>query len=184
MDRNAYPTLALNADYTPFATWTWQDAVRALLRGLAHGVNFYDKSVSSPSTTVVLPSVVALNRYVNVDRPAAFTRRNVWIAWRGMCSLCACKLTSETFTFEHVIPRSRGGDVKGFNNVSAACVDCNQKKGNRTLEEAGMSLIRPMFHPTERELIEARMAMSFETPPHESWSDYLSELYWTVPLEE
>ena len=55
MDRNAYPTLALNADYSPYATWTWQDAVRALFRGLAHGVSFYDKSVSSPSTKVVLP---------------------------------------------------------------------------------------------------------------------------------
>ena len=47
-----------------------------------------------------------------------------------------------------------------------------------------MRLIRPLSHPTERELIEARLAMSFETPPHESWSDYISELYWNVPLEE
>ena len=131
MDRNAYPALALNADYSPYATWSWQDAVRALLRGLAHGVSFYDASVSSPSTKIILPSVVALNRYVNVDRPAAFTRRNVLLHARGLCQLCGTKLTSETFTFEHVIPRSRGGDLRGFHAVVAACVPCNATKGNK-----------------------------------------------------
>lgn len=179
----AYPALILNADYTPYDRLSWQDALRALFRGLAHAVSFYDATVSSPSKTFQLPSVMALNRYIDIDRPAAFTRRNLLLAYR-QCNLCGEKLPLSDLTFEHVMPTSRGGAARGYFAVTAACFPCNNRKGNRTLAEAGMSLVRPLYHPTERQIIEARFAMEAERPHPEPWSDYLSELYWTVPLDE
>jgi hypothetical protein len=49
-------------------------------------------------------------------------------------------------TVDHVLPRSRGGDTTWI-NVVAACLRCNLHKGNRTVAEAGMVLVRTPAHP-------------------------------------
>jgi 5-methylcytosine-specific restriction endonuclease McrA len=52
-------------------------------------------------------------------------------------------------TIDHIVPRSRGG-LDSWDNVVAACLRCNVKKGDRTPREADMSLRsmprRPMSH--------------------------------------
>lgn len=54
---------------------------------------------------------------------------------------CAyCGKTNAT-TVDHVVPISRGGERNDLLNVVAACEDCNQRKGNRTPEEAHMRLL-------------------------------------------
>ena len=81
-------------------------------------------------------------------------------------------------TFDHIIPRSRGGRTT-WENVVAACAPCNLAKGNRSLNDAGMSLIQPAYRPTTHHLREAGRAF----PPnhlHESWRDFL---YWDAELE-
>ncbi len=181
---SAYPALALNADFTPYALWTWQDAIRAVFRGVAYPVAEYNASVASPSTRFQLPSVIALNRFVDLDRPAAFTRRNVFLAYGMRCVLCGGHFKSEDLTFEHVVPRSRGGNLRGFANVAPACLPCNNRKGNKTLREAGMHLQMPLYHPTERMIVEARLRLAVDDIPHESWNDFLGRLYWDVPLDE
>src|ERR687884_10993 len=43
-------------------------------------------------------------------------------------------------TLDHIIPRSRGG-TSDPENLCAACIACNQRKGNRTPDEARMPLL-------------------------------------------
>jgi 5-methylcytosine-specific restriction endonuclease McrA len=43
-------------------------------------------------------------------------------------------------TLDHILPRSRGGDTSPVNIVTA-CIKCNNRKGNRTPDEARMPLL-------------------------------------------
>src|SRR5438046_2880489 len=80
----ANPALVLNADfqplsYFPLSLFNWEDAVRAVVRGSHVVVAEYDRVVRSPSTTMRLPSVVALRDYVRPPARVAFTRFNVFL---------------------------------------------------------------------------------------------------------
>ena len=66
-----------------------------------------------------------------ISRRALFARDG----WR--CVYCGT--TNGRLTLDHVVPRSRGGESI-WENVVTACAPCNHKKGNRTLEEAGLHL--------------------------------------------
>ena len=81
-------------------------------------------------------------------------------------------------TFDHVVPRARGGRTT-WTNVVAACGRCNLRKSDMTLKAAGLSLARKPRQPTAAEL----QNVGRKFPPnflHESWMDYL---YWDAELE-
>jgi hypothetical protein len=56
----------------------------------------------------------------------------------AMCAYCGT--TNGRIEAEHILPIGRGG-TDGWNNRVLACATCNARKGNRTPEEAGMSLL-------------------------------------------
>ena len=120
----------LNADYRPLSyfplsLWTWQDAIKAVFLDRVNIVSEYDRIVRSPSFEMRLPSVVSLKTYVKPARYPAFTRFNVFLRDRFMCQYCGAK---DDLTFDHVVPRSRGGQTT-WDNVVAACAPCNLAQG-------------------------------------------------------
>ena len=135
----ACPALVLNADfrplsYYPLSLWSWQDAIKAVFLDRVNIVSNYDKTVRSPSFEMRLPSVVSLKTYVKPSRHPAFTRFNVFLRDRFSCQYCGSR---EDLTFDHVIPRSKGGTTT-WENVVAACSPCNLRKGDRLPDEARM----------------------------------------------
>lgn len=181
---SGYPALVLNADfrplsYFPLSLWSWQEAVKASFLDRVNIVSEYEQAVHSPSFEMNLPSVISLKDYVHLDRRPAFTRFNVFLRDRFRCQYCAAEERSENLTFDHVIPRSRGGRTM-WTNVVTACQSCNLHKGDRLPQECHMAPIRPAHQPTTYELHEHGRAF----PPnflHESWNDFL---YWDAELEE
>ncbi len=179
----AYPALVLNADfrplsYFPLSLWSWQDTVKAVFLDRVNVVDEYDEVVRSPTIEVRLPSVISLKEYINLDRYPAFTRFNVFLRDRFLCQYCGGQYPAEDLTFDHVVPRSRGGRTT-WDNVVTACQSCNLTKGDRLLRECGLHLCRPPARPTTYEL--QRNGRAF--PPnylHESWRDFL---YWDSELE-
>jgi len=175
-----YPALVLNADYQPLSyyplsLWNWQQAIKAVFLERVQVVCEYDQLVHSARMALRLPSVIALKDYVSPPRRAAFTRFNVFLRDGFCCQYCG---SDEELTFDHVIPRSRGGRTE-WTNVAAACSPCNLKKANRTPREAGMRLRAKPHEPTPHEL--HNLGRKF--PPnflHDSWLDYL---YWDAELE-
>jgi len=173
------PALVLNADfrplsYFPLSLWSWQDAVKAVFLERVHIIDHYDAYVRSPSLEMRLPSVIALKEYVQAARHPAFTRFNVFLRDRFTCQYCGEAFPSSALTFEHVIPRSRGGQTT-WSNIVTACMPCNTGKGN----SLRIKPRRMPKEPTLNELLAAKRAF----PPgylHESWMDYL---YWDTPLE-
>jgi uncharacterized protein YndB with AHSA1/START domain len=120
MSMLAHPALVLNADfrpmsYFPLSVLSWQDAVHAVFSERASVVAEYDAWARSPSTRVRLPSVVALRKYQRTQRRVAFTRFNVFLRDRFTCQYCGKVLSASALTFEHVIPRSHGGQTTWSN---------------------------------------------------------------------
>lgn len=68
------------------------------------------------------------------------------------CMYCGQQFGREVLTRDHVIPQSRGGKNVWANLVSA-CRPCNQRKADRTPEEAGMMLKAIPFKPTFAEFL-------------------------------
>ena len=177
---DTFPALVLNADfrplsYYPLSLWSWQEAVKAVFLDRVNIVSEYDRRVHSPNFEMRLPSVVSLKTYVKPALYPAFTRFNVFLRDRFTCQYCGCR---EDLTFDHVIPRSRGGLTR-WDNVVTACAPFNLAKGNMMPRVAGMVPMNPPDRPTVFEL--HRNGRQF--PPnylHDSWLDYL---YWDTELE-
>lgn len=182
--RGDSPALVLNADfrplsYFPLSVWSWQDAVKAVFLDRVNIVSEYDDEVHSPTFSMRLPSVIALKQYVPLSRKPAFTRFNVFLRDRFACQYCGDTPGTSELTFDHVIPRSRGGHTS-WDNVVAACSDCNLIKGNRLPDVCGMIPASQPVEPTNHRLQSNGRAF----PPnflHESWRDFL---YWDSELEQ
>ena len=174
------PALVLNADYRPLSyyplsLWPWQEVIKAVFLDRVDVISTYDQVVRSPSFEMQLPSVVSLKSYVPQDRPPAFTRFNLFLRDGFACQYCG---SPDELTFDHVIPRSRGGRTT-WENIVTACAPCNLTKGGRMPREARM---HPRRHP-ERPSTWELQANGRRVPPnhlHESWLDYL---YWDIELE-
>ena len=177
------PALVLNADfrplnYFPLSLWPWQEAVKAVFLDRVNVVSEYDRVIRSPSWQMRLPSVIALKEYVHLSRRPAFTRFNVFLRDKFTCQYCGFHFSTHELTFDHVVPRSRGGRTE-WTNVVTACGTCNLQKGNKLAHEAGMRMRRRAYQPSNHQLHE----VGRKFPPnylHESWRDYL---YWDTELE-
>ncbi|WP_127903221.1 HNH endonuclease [Solirhodobacter olei] len=175
-----YPALVLNADYRPLSyyplsLWPWQEAIKAAFLDRVSIVAEYDAFVRSPTTEIRIPSVVVLKEFVKPQKRVAFTRFNLFLRDEFCCQYCG---TRGDLTFDHVIPRARGGRTS-WENVVAACSPCNLRKGSKSLRQVGMQLRKPPVPPTAEDMQKAGRKF----PPnylHESWMDFL---YWDAELE-
>ena len=174
------PALVLNADYRPLSyyplsLWNWQDSIKSAYLDRVTIVNNYDRIIKSPSFSMKLPSVIALKSYIKPKSNPNFTRFNVFLRDKFMCQYCG---SNSELTFDHLLPRSKGGKTD-WNNVVTACSSCNVQKGGCLYDNSEMSLQQIPYQPSTEDL--HRNGKNF--PPnflHKSWIDYL---YWDVELE-
>ena len=177
------PALVLNADYRPLSyfplsLWGWQDVVKAVFLERVDIVQKYERIISSPSFKIELPSVIALKEYVHQARIPAFTRFNVFLRDKFTCQYCKKAFSATELTFDHVVPRSKGGKTN-WENVVAACTKCNFYKANKMPDKMGIKPFKPPQRPNAFQLQENGRKF----PPnhlHHTWTDYL---YWDVELE-
>ncbi len=175
-----FPSLVLNADfrplsYYPLSLWPWQDAIKAVFLDRVSILAEYDEVVHSQRTSIRIPSVVVLKDYVKPQKRVAFTRFNLFLRDEFCCQYCGSK---GDLTFDHVLPRSKGG-LTSWENVVAACSPCNLRKANRLLRQSGMHLRRPPHRPNTEEM----QGVGRRFPPnylHDSWVDFL---YWDAELD-
>ena len=174
------PALVLNADfrplsYYPLSIWCWQDAVKSVFLDRVSIVSNYKRKIRSPSFEMNLPSVIALKSFIQPSKNPNFTRFNVFLRDKFACQYCGDR---KDLTFDHLLPKSRGG-LTDWNNVVTACSSCNVKKGGKLYKDCDLKLASKPYAPTVEDL--HRNGRNF--PPnflHESWMDYL---YWDIELE-
>jgi len=101
--------------------------------------------IHSVRMSIPLPSVVRLGSYIKVpSKRIMLTRRNIIKRDGGRCQYCGRKASQ--MTVDHVIPKILGGKDT-WENLVAACQDCNNKKGQRTPEQAKLGILTKPRRP-------------------------------------
>lgn len=171
-------TLLLNATYEPLDVVHWQRAMTLWCQGKVEIVETHDKEVRAVSFSFKLPSIVRLLRFVRNRRRQVvqFTRANIYARDNHTCQYCRQSFSTNELTFDHVWPVCRGG-TRSWDNIVTCCVRCNRKKGSRTLDEAGLTLMRPPTRPAYTPIF--RVTVGLRRTP-DSWRSFL---YWNAELD-
>lgn len=159
--------LVLNQNYEPLNVCNAYRAFVLVHRGKAEVLEPGEGALRSPSLTFSLPSVIRLVYFIRRPRPQMhLSRRDVFLRDRHTCQYCGRQ--TRDLTLDHVTPRHRGGRHE-WENVVAACKICNHRKGNRTPEEAHLTLLRPPFRP----YVPAYQLLRYRAPVHDSWRKFV-----------
>lgn len=127
--------LVLNAGYEPLHRVSVKHAIKMIVREVAVIEESVDDKTFGPFP---MPKVLRLLKYIKMNWRTVnprFSKRKLFIRDNYECAYCGKTAT----TVDHILPRSRGGTTI-WENAVASCLKCNHKKGNRTLEEANMTL--------------------------------------------
>lgn len=164
------PVLVLNATYEPIHVTAARRAIVLVLKGVARTEEANHAVVHAPSLSLLVPSVIRLLEYRHIPRQSrALSRRNILLRDRNTCQFCGQVFPASELTLDHVTPRSRGGQTS-WENLVACCHRCNNIKGDRTPEEAGLGLIRK---PRPYTLHTNRQLMRLLGHAEEKWRKYL-----------
>lgn len=182
-------TLVLNADYRPLSTWPLslvdaRDAVSTIWRDRADVVDVWPGEVfRSPSVTLPIPKVIALRTYAPVHTDPKFCRRSILLRDGFRCQYCGDPFEASELTFDHVVPRAKGGQTT-WENILSACVKCNKDKRSQDAnwsgrKGSGLRPLKPPRKPTTAELLRAGLRFLDERVR----DDFASWLYWSEELQ-
>lgn len=184
------PTLVLNKSWSPVSICTTKKAIAKTMLGLAHILdpetytlyNFEDwmtlpvregeKVIRTSRTEIRVPEIIVLSEYERLPkREVKLTRRNLLIRDNYTCQYTGRRISMDTGTIDHVVPRSRGG-ASTWENLVMCCLEVNAKKADRTPDEAGLKLLkkpeRPKWSP-----VYARFARLASSNVPLSWTQFV-----------
>lgn len=170
LNRLQKPVLVLNASYEPINICAARRAIVLVLKGVASAEELSPHAVHSVRRHLPVPSVIRLLEYRRIPHQTrALSRKNILMRDRYTCQYCHKTMPSGELTLDHVIPRSRSGEST-WENLVACCHPCNNRKGNRTPDEAGLRLLRA---PRPFSLHTSRHLMRLLGKSDEQWRKYL-----------
>lgn len=135
--------IVLNASYEVLGVVPIRRAVAFILHERVDVIASLDGTIRSNNASMPTPLVVAFREYITIP----FSAKHAVAPWsRNLmlrrdnheCAYCGKTAT----TVDHIHPRSRGGRNEWMNTI-AACLSCNGKKGDKTLEQYGVPLRFP-----------------------------------------
>lgn len=158
--------LVLNQDYSPLTICSVQRAFLLVFLKKAELLNSVkERELRSISHAYPFPSVIMINRYINIPyKGVVLSRHNIFKRDGHKCQYCG---TNKDLTLDHLIPRSKGGK-SSWTNLVTACKRCNAAKGDSTIEKAGLKLRTAPVKPSYISFI--KMGSSLR----EDWKPYLN----------
>lgn len=188
-------TLVLDSRFRPHAIFPWERAVNLMIDAKVVVLAQYEEVLAMIDVSqhkglreslrnhiptdctrieVKVPAVVQLVRKTpDRKKGVKFSPENVMLRDNFTCAYCRRKLPIKALNKDHVLPRAQGGHTT-WTNVVASCYECNNKKGGRTPEQAGMKLWTVPTVPVQLPLIGPRLE-GREIP--EEWRPYLPQAY-------
>jgi 5-methylcytosine-specific restriction endonuclease McrA len=134
-----------------------------MINGKADVLKFSDTTLNSIDREIRVPMVIRLVELVNIvyKRRILLSRKNINIRDKYVCAYCGRNLRghNKELTVDHIIPKYLGGKDT-WENCITACMACNTNKGNRTLEQAGMTLLYQPYQMTVNDYIQKRLELS------------------------
>lgn len=148
--------LLLNADYNPISIYSWKRAIKLIHKNKAKPVS---SRVIRLSYYVKIPYVRLMS---NKPNKRAIMKRD-----DHRCQYCGA---IKNLTIDHVIPTSKGGKDT-WENMVTACLDCNGKKGDKSLKDIQMVLYAQPKPPYNK------MTLIIQKSNVDQWKKYIySEL--------
>lgn len=179
-------TLVLDHTYMPVARVPWQRAITLLFQNKVVVEDVYeDRDIRAATVVIKMPAVIRfLHQLRRKKKQVKFSRLNVYVRDKGRCQYCGHKIPLEISTYDHVVPRARGGQTT-WDNVVIACEADNARKAARTPDEAGMRLLSKPVRPSW--LPEYRFRLAWDEGMPSSWRAWLQAKtdvsYWNTELE-
>ena len=141
------PILLLNNSYEPLNVISVARALRLLATQKANGAEKEGYDVRSVSGVVCVPVVIKMSYFVRrPNQRTKFSKKNVLMRDDFTCMYCGQKNIAGDLTIDHVIPKTAGGTTTWI-NVVAACRRCNSEKGDKSLKDSGMKLLKAPREP-------------------------------------
>jgi 5-methylcytosine-specific restriction endonuclease McrA len=160
--------LMLNSNYEPIHVCNLRRAIGLILMEKAHLVANGRGEIHSANRSYPRPSVIRLSKMIH--RPRLIVKLNRHEVFRRDNYTCQyCGKHTPDLTIDHVLPRHLGGQHL-WTNVVAACPSCNHRKGGRTLETAGMRLLRQPKEPPASALY----VFGWLLDQYHEWEGYLT----------
>lgn len=178
-EADAHQVLLLNADYSPLQIISWKRAITLLETRKVYVVQESAFKARTPTRAYPIPSVVVVKRYCRVPTHMPLSRFALGVRDHHTCQYCGetlrrkgGNLTVHDLTIDHVYPKSKGGP-RSWENLVLACMSCNQRKGNRTPQEAKMVLRTSPRVPQTHEVVKL-MIVNRQGKVPSAWLPYLS----------
>lgn len=157
--------LVLDRNFFPHRIIGWKRAMKLIYGGTgkAEVLQMYEDSCTEYDVSVI--------RLIHRSLPPAFkkydrfSKKYLFIRDNYRCQYCGCNDRTK-LTIDHVVPRSKGG-ATSYQNCVAACISCNNSKGNLSVEESGMILLNVPQIPIVGAL------STFHSAPEE-WKKFLT----------
>lgn len=163
-------TLLLDASYQVISFIPERKMFKLLFKDKCEVISNWDDIVFWGSGKVQHPAIMRLKKHVKKNYfNSSFSRKALIKRDKNTCQFCSRKLSPSQITVDHVLPRAQGG-ITSFVNCVVSCQDCNNKKADKTPEQAGMRLLKRPTHPSFS--INAQVSEPQEFW-HSSWEDFL-----------
>ncbi|MBT3982719.1 MAG: HNH endonuclease [Bacteriovoracaceae bacterium] len=164
-------TLVLDNSFYPVSIVNWQKAMILLVTGRATVVKSYEEVfIRSIRDEYNLPQILKLMGTFKRHIEVKFSRFNVYWRDKWTCQYCNERYPKDQLTFDHVMPRCRGGETD-WSNVVTCCKDCNCKKGGRLLKDTNFKLKKEPKKP--RWVPQMHLRITEDDP--EDWTHWIPE---------
>ncbi len=159
--------LVLNQNYEPMSVCNVKKAIILLYLGKAELIEAHNgRQIHSISVAMPSPSIVRLSVYIQVPyKKIILSRKNILRRDGHRCQYCGRH--DAPLTVDHIVPKAKLGEDT-WENLVTACVVCNNRKGNRTLEDSHLKLLRKPMKPNHVTFIR-----HFVGTIDERWKPYL-----------
>lgn len=162
-------TLLLDASYQVISFIPERKALKLLYKQKTEVISTWDDLITWGPEKIKLPSILRLKKHVKRNFfNSNFSRKALVKRDRSTCQYCNSKLTASQITIDHVLPRAQKG-ITSFVNCVVCCQTCNNKKADKTPEEANMKLLKKPTHPS----FSARYVAEPQEYWFSGWDDFL-----------
>lgn len=164
--QNSYMPISL----IPVHTIPVEDAVTRVCNGTCHVVSEYDQEIKTQHAHMKWPSVIARNESFHHKPIVKLRPETLFYRDHGICVYCEKKLTVSEVTYDHYIPKRKGGE-RTWENIVSACSKCNSLKGHSDPVGEWEPKYKP-YRPDYFKLLNVRKRFPIVLD-HESWVDFL-----------
>ena len=144
--------ILLNQDYSYINSISVRRALKLIAKGKVTVEKYSKRIVRTVTEDIAVPLILRLVYLVRqiYRKAVTWSKKNVMVRDDFRCVYCGAK---GNLNIDHVVPQSKGGK-NTFENTVTSCVNCNNRKGDRTLREAKMFYQKRNFTPYQPTVME------------------------------